>query len=453
MFRNGSGNGLLIAGGVILILAAAGVYLATRDDGLFNQGDVTAVVAPSAPAVVSGTSLPAEPVGEGPQPPQGTAEDSGADADVMADQAVPPSFDEVRVDASGAMVIAGRANPGARVDVLVDGEVVASSDADALGAFAVVGLLDQSDGARLLTLRTGVGDSALVSGEEIILAPVAGAPAPLPAEPQAVAEAAEVEDSGKPPASGDDIAEAEAIPAPAPVAADVAALPNPPEQTVQSTDLTPSMTAQAPAEEAEEETAVSTVVSSQQAAPEEPSAPEETSEVAVLRSDEAGVTLIPAQPQPTQTVVLDTIGYTDEGTVQLGGRAETGTIEVRAYLDNRAVARLPVDAQGNWRGEVPQVDAGVYTLRVDALSADGSVASRIETPFKREEPAVLAAAVRDSDGPVRAVTVQAGDTLWAIARDRYGEGLLYVQVFEANRSAIRNPDLIYPGQVFELPAD
>jgi nucleoid-associated protein YgaU len=151
--------------------------------------------------------------------------------------------------------------------------------------------------------------------------------------------------------------------------------------------------------------------------------------------------------------VLDTIGYTDEGTVQLGGRAETGTIEVRAYLDNRAVARLPVDAQGNWRGEVPQVDAGVYTLRVDALSADGSVASRIETPFKREEPAVLAAAVRDSDGPVRAVTVQAGDTLWAIARDRYGEGLLYVQVFEANRSAIRNPDLIYPGQVFELPAD
>ena len=172
-----------------------------------------------------------------------------------------------------------------------------------------------------------------------------------------------------------------------------------------------------------------------------------------MRSDEAGVTLVPSQPALAQTVMLDTIGYSDDGTVQLGGRAESSSVEVRAYLNNRAVARLPVDGQGNWRGEIPQVDAGVYTLRVDALSADGAVASRIETPFKREEPSVLAAAVRDSDGPVRAVTVQAGDTLWAIARDRYGEGLLYVQVFEANRTSIRNPDLIYPGQVFELPVD
>jgi len=38
-----------------------------------------------------------------------------------------------------------------------------------------------------------------------------------------------------------------------------------------------------------------------------------------------------------------------------------------------------------------------------------------------------------------------------LARDRYGEGLAYVKVFEANRDQIRNPDLIYPGQIFELP--
>ena len=42
-------------------------------------------------------------------------------------------------------------------------------------------------------------------------------------------------------------------------------------------------------------------------------------------------------------------------------------------------------------------------------------------------------------------------TLWGIARDNYGEGILYVRVFEANRGAIRDPDLIYPGQVFDLP--
>ena len=49
------------------------------------------------------------------------------------------------------------------------------------------------------------------------------------------------------------------------------------------------------------------------------------------------------------------------------------------------------------------------------------------------------------------VTVQPGFTLWAIAREKYGKGDLYVRVFEANRERIKDPDLIYPGQVFTVP--
>ncbi len=49
------------------------------------------------------------------------------------------------------------------------------------------------------------------------------------------------------------------------------------------------------------------------------------------------------------------------------------------------------------------------------------------------------------------MTVQPGNTLWAIARESYGEGPLFVRVFEANRDRIRDPDLIYPGQIFEIP--
>ncbi|MEL7206413.1 MAG: LysM peptidoglycan-binding domain-containing protein, partial [Pseudomonadota bacterium] len=52
---------------------------------------------------------------------------------------------------------------------------------------------------------------------------------------------------------------------------------------------------------------------------------------------------------------------------------------------------------------------------------------------------------------VRAITVQAGNTLWAISRERYGEGTAYVRIFEANRDRIRDPDLIFPGQVFRVP--
>lgn len=52
-----------------------------------------------------------------------------------------------------------------------------------------------------------------------------------------------------------------------------------------------------------------------------------------------------------------------------------------------------------------------------------------------------------------AVTVQPGNTLWAIARENYGEGILYVRLYEANRDRIRDPDLIYPGQVFDIPRE
>ena len=48
--------------------------------------------------------------------------------------------------------------------------------------------------------------------------------------------------------------------------------------------------------------------------------------------------------------------------------------------------------------------------------------------------------------------MQPGATLWAIARERYGDGMRYVSVYESNRSQITDPDLIYPGQVFDLPA-
>ena len=48
-------------------------------------------------------------------------------------------------------------------------------------------------------------------------------------------------------------------------------------------------------------------------------------------------------------------------------------------------------------------------------------------------------------------TVKSGDTLWGIARRFYGNGTKYPTVFNANRGKIRNPNLIYPGQVLTIP--
>src|SRR6266849_4629204 len=47
--------------------------------------------------------------------------------------------------------------------------------------------------------------------------------------------------------------------------------------------------------------------------------------------------------------------------------------------------------------------------------------------------------------------VSRGDSLWRISRLAYGAGMRYAVVYNANRERIRDPDRIYPGQIFVLP--
>lgn len=187
---------------------------------------------------------------------------------------------------------------------------------------------------------------------------------------------------------------------------------------------------------------------------EQPSDAEAPTAPRVLLADDDGITVLQdgAGDLTVQNVIIDAITYDDQGEVALSGRA-SGPGSVRVYLDNAPVKTTPIPESGQWRLPLPDVAAGVYTLRVDELAADGTVTSRTETPFKREEVAQIAAVNATSENPVKveAVTVQPGSTLWAIARDTLGDGPLYVRVFEANRDQIRDPDLIYPGQVFAIP--
>ncbi|HPI37145.1 MAG TPA: LysM peptidoglycan-binding domain-containing protein [Ignavibacteriaceae bacterium] len=50
-------------------------------------------------------------------------------------------------------------------------------------------------------------------------------------------------------------------------------------------------------------------------------------------------------------------------------------------------------------------------------------------------------------------TVVKGDHLWGIARkkEHYGNGFAWPKIYNANRDQIKNPDLIYPKQVFKVP--
>lgn len=227
----------------------------------------------------------------------------------------------------------------------------------------------------------------------------------------------------------------------------------------QATTQAPEVDAQAEATTPEVAQPASTAVAEQEEVADvqpEPAPQPEATQVAVLRADADGVELVqPAAPAPQGKVVLDTISYSDDGDVQLAGRARTEAL-VLVYLDNAPAGQFTASQDGTWGGNLTSVEPGVYTLRLDEVDPDGQVLSRLETPFKREAPEVLSPPAQDGEVPaeaplVRAVTVQEGDTLWAISQKRYGSGFLYVRVFEANQEAIRDPDLIYPGQVFTIP--
>ncbi len=145
-------------------------------------------------------------------------------------------------------------------------------------------------------------------------------------------------------------------------------------------------------------------------------------------------------------LVLSSVDYDDEGNVIFAGEAEPGAA-VRVYVGDRSVGATRADEDGNWSLQPRQAIApGLYTLRVDLLNEnDGTARERIEVPFERAAPADII--LRGGR-----VVVQPGNSLWRIARAVYGEGIRYTVIYEANQDQIRDADLIYPGQIFDVPS-
>ncbi|KQT50818.1 hypothetical protein ASG43_06015 [Aureimonas sp. Leaf454] len=79
----------------------------------------------------------------------------------------------------------------------------------------------------------------------------------------------------------------------------------------------------------------------------------------------------------------------------------------------------------------------------DASSVAGG-ASSADVATERQAPLEAAGA---------RVIIRRGDTLWRISRDTYGRGARYTTIYLANGDQIRDPNRIYPGQVFRMPED
>jgi nucleoid-associated protein YgaU len=145
------------------------------------------------------------------------------------------------------------------------------------------------------------------------------------------------------------------------------------------------------------------------------------------------------------TVALQSVEYDDTGEVIIGGTA-TPNAPLNVYVDNIHVGSAVAGAEGEWKVMPNQpLSEGLHYLRVDQVEEGGRVVARVESPFARVEPIAVA------EGDAR-VVVQPGNSLWRIARRTLGGGTRYTAIYEANRSQITDPDMIYPGQVFVVPA-
>lgn len=428
-------------------------------------------------------------------------------ADASADPGVEPAVapaDVPRiltwaVTSAGTATIAGEAPPGAQLRIMVNGALVAETRATPGGEFAVMATLAPNPSPSLMTLvMTDANGGERASPEAVALGPIIGAVAQASAPQQGevaqapAAAALDGELGNAPDAASDAAASAPAEPSPADLAtatttADTAA-PQAPAALLVTEDGAVTLRA-APAPADPSAAAISAPAGS---AAKNTAAADDTTQAAVA----AGAA---AQAAPSE-LSLDAISYTASGEVGLSGKAQAHAF-LRLYLDGVRLQDAEASGAGNWNLILADVVPGTYQLRIDQLDASGKVIARFETPFLRETREALAsasatgssqspagpealtqgadataalphvpeaeaapAALAAQSGPAVAdpltapvvpppvtVTVQPGHTLWAIARGEMGQGIMYVQVYEANRDKIGDPDLIYPGQVFSIP--
>jgi len=220
----------------------------------------------------------------------------------------------------------------------------------------------------------------------------------------------------------------------------------------------------------------------------------------------------PRSPDTDESVpVFDIARIEPTGDAVIAGRAAPGAI-VELLRNGERHDQAVADQSGQFVMVPPRLPPGDYelTLRsrqpdgkqatskqsvvvaVDEVeSGSGAVRSRAEVPFnvpgtvganrsvldravgsspayqpsQRQDIAISqqphsTAATPLSDGgspsavavpKIATTVVSRGDSLWRISRVTYGTGMQYAVVYKANRDQIRNPNRIYPGQIFVLP--
>lgn len=411
-----AGGGAAAVAGVAYVSGALDPYLKSTPPAQIAAVPLSAPAAQQPavqqPATAAAEQPPAEQQAAVTPAPQKSAEPAPAVTGPVA-----PTFDVLRAEGDGSVVVAGKAAPNAKVDVMQGATLFGSTTAGPDGDFAIV--LDDplKPGNYQLQLRSTSPSNAVVpSAQTAVVA--------IPEKPNGQVLAL-VEEPGK--------------------AATLLSVPKIGEGETGAKEAPP-----APA-------------GTQAAAPQATASAAQPAEPAV-------------QPTPGAPKVAVGAVEIDGGKIFVAGSADPGS-KVRAYANEILLGEAVASEKGQFLVEATRnLPVGDYTIRVDLLGADGSkVIARAAVPFQREPGAAVAAvAPSASDAPPahqdtasagtapttvapkleqvdHAVIIRRGDSLWRISRRVYGHGVRYSTIYLANQQQIRNPDRIWPGQVFKVP--
>lgn len=425
---------LLAAGGAVVATGIA--YVSGALDPYLSHPPAAVANVPAPAAVAPVEQKPAEapkPAAEAPAP---AVQQPAATAAVVA-----PSFDVVRVEGNGSVVIAGKAAGNAKVEIVTGSQVIGAATAGVDGDFAIVLDKPLKPGDYQIVLRSTAPDNVVATSTETAVVSV-------PEQPGGQVLAL-VEEPGKP---------SQLITVPEPAKA-----PTPAPATGEQTANAPAAAPVAPA--------------AQQPAPAKSAAPASQVKISVEAVEIEGKKIF------------------------IAGAADAGR-KVRAYANEILIGEAQTSPEGRFLIEAErELPVGDYIVRVDALEPDGvKVAARAAVPFTREpgeaiaavapiepakpaEPAPATAPAASTEAPATApataaekpaevasapatgteptasklepvngaVIIRRGDSLWRISRRVYGHGVRYSNIYLANQDQIRDPDRIWPGQVFRVP--
>ncbi|PYE88502.1 Ig-like domain-containing protein [Phyllobacterium leguminum] len=404
--------------GFVAVIAAAGIaaYLGVLPGTAPKAPEPSVAAVPSAAPEAEAPKAEAQnaenPQAENPQTetPQGETPQIMPPAAEKAGVAA-PSFDVLRVEPDGSVVIAGKAAPAASVDVLAGSTVVGSAKAAANGDFAVA--LDRAlkPGDHQLVLRATGADSKAATSEQT-----------------AIVSVPEKEDG------------------------QVLALV---EEPGQASRMITTPQAAAPSAAPAQSPAVPPSVSAAAAAP-------------------------AADPQKQEPITVEAVEI-EGNTIFVAGKGVPGK-QVAIYANDALLGKAQVEPTSRFLVQSHhQLAVGDYIIRADLLEKDGTVIASASVPFRREpgenlsaiaspagnavnvQPALVtersvdtasnATMAKPLESAAGSVIIRKGDNLWTISKRTYGRGIRYTTIYLANADRIRNPNLIWPGQVFSMPKE